>query len=182
MRYLSLEEVLLIHELVVERSGGAPGRRDLALLDSAAKRPQATFSGRDLCPDLFTKGAALGQSLIRNHPFVDGNKRTAWEAMRSCLEENGPRLHVGPNEIVEFVLLIAEGVFRPRRSQPGSGGAREGDLKLGARSWAPEKLRLLLRKSVRDNRRRSLLSRQRARCAMLGDGSQTQTNSQEERA
>lgn len=109
MRYLSLEEVLLIHELVVERSGGAPGLRDLALLDSAVKRPQATFSGRDLYPDLFTKGAALGESLIQNHPFVDGNKRTAWEAMRTCLEENGTRLHVSPNEIVEFVLLIARG-------------------------------------------------------------------------
>jgi death-on-curing protein len=109
VRYLSLEEVILIHERIVERFGGGRGLRDRKSLDSAIGRPQATFEGQDLYPDLFTKAAALGESLARNHPFVDGNKRTAWEAMRTFLEENGRPLRAGPDEIVEFVLCIAEG-------------------------------------------------------------------------
>ena len=109
MKPLSLEEVLLIHELVLERFGGAPGLREWGLLDSAVKRPEATFQGQDLYVSLFAKAAALGESLIRNPPFVDGNKRTAWAAMRTLLEENGQPLRVSQDEIVAFVLRIAEG-------------------------------------------------------------------------
>ena len=109
MKPLSLEEVLLIHELVLERVGGAPGLREWGLLDSAVKRSEATFEGQDLYVDLFSKAAALGESLIRNHPFVDGNKRTPWAAMRTLLEENGQSLRVSEDEIVAFILRIAEG-------------------------------------------------------------------------
>lgn len=109
MKPLSLEEVLLIHEFVLDRFGGAPGLREWGLLDSAVKRPEATFEGQDLYVDLFAKAAALGESLVRSHPFVDGNKRTAWAAMRTLLEENGQPLRVSEEEIVAFVLRIAEG-------------------------------------------------------------------------
>ncbi|MCS6903689.1 MAG: type II toxin-antitoxin system death-on-curing family toxin [Candidatus Bipolaricaulota bacterium] len=89
MRYLATDEVLLIHERILERSGGAKGIREWGLLDSAVQRPQATFGGKDLYADLFSKAAVLGHSLVLNHPFVDGNKRTAWEAMHTFIEENG---------------------------------------------------------------------------------------------
>lgn len=104
MKYLEAEEVLLIHERILERFGGAGGLRDWNLLDSAVHRPRATFEGQELYPDLFTKAAALGHSLVLNHPFVDGNKRTAWETMKRFLGENEVRLQAQPDEIVELML------------------------------------------------------------------------------
>ena len=64
VRYLTAEEVILIHERILEKFGGAGGLRDWNLLDSAVQRPRAAFSGKDLYPDLFTKAAALGHSLV----------------------------------------------------------------------------------------------------------------------
>lgn len=107
MRYLTLEEVVLIHDRVLDRAGGSPGIRDWHLLDSAVHCPQASFGGDELYTGLFTKAAALGHSLASNHPFVDGNKRTAWEAMHTMVEENGHSLAAEADEIVEFMLAIA---------------------------------------------------------------------------
>ncbi|MBC7098764.1 type II toxin-antitoxin system death-on-curing family toxin [Candidatus Bipolaricaulota bacterium] len=108
MRYLTTDEVILIHERVLEKFGGAGGLRDWRLLDSAVQRPKATFEGKELYPNLFAKAAALGHSLVLNHPFVDGNKRTAWEAMKRFLGENGVRLRAGTEEIVELMLRIED--------------------------------------------------------------------------
>jgi len=108
MRYLTTDEVLLIHERILEKFGGAGGLRDWRLLDSAVQRPRAAFGGKDLYPNLFTKAAALGHSLVLNRPFVDGNKRTAWEAMKRFLGENGVRLRAGAEEIVELMLRIED--------------------------------------------------------------------------
>jgi len=88
MNYLTAEQVLFIHARIIEETGGAHGVRDLGLLESAAARPQATFDGEDLYPDLFTKAAALMHALIQNHPFVDGNKRTGTVAAGLFLEIN----------------------------------------------------------------------------------------------
>jgi death-on-curing protein len=77
VRYLTGEEVVVVHERVLARFGGAGGIRDWGLLDSAVQRPRGAFGGENLYPDLFAKAAALGHSLVLNHPFVDGNKRTA---------------------------------------------------------------------------------------------------------
>lgn len=74
-RYLALTEVLDLHRRVMEQSGGATGLRDLGMLESAVAQPRQTFAGVDLYPSLAAKAAALGFSLIQNHPFVDGNKR-----------------------------------------------------------------------------------------------------------
>jgi death-on-curing protein len=98
MRYLEPEEVLLIHERILDKFGGAGGLRDGGLLDSAVNRPRAAFGGRNLYPDIFAKAAALGHSLVLNHPFVDGNKRTAWEAMHTLVEENGYSLRAEQDE------------------------------------------------------------------------------------
>lgn len=108
MKYLAIEEVLLIHERILAKFGGAGGLRDWGLLDSAVNRPRAAFEGRELYPDLFTKAAALGHSLVLNHPFIDGNKRTAWEAMKRFLGENSVRLRAPAKEIVELMLRIED--------------------------------------------------------------------------
>lgn len=109
MRYLKADEVLLIHERILDKFGGGRGLRDWGLLDSAGKRPRAAFEGMNLYPDLFTKAAALGHFLVLNHPFVDGNKRTAWEAMHTFIEENGYSLQAEHDEIVELMLRIEDG-------------------------------------------------------------------------
>lgn len=75
MRYLSLQEVISLHCLLIAQSGGSSGLRDRGALESAVAQPEAGFGGEELYPDLASKAAALGHSLIQNHPFVDGNKR-----------------------------------------------------------------------------------------------------------
>lgn len=74
MRYLSLGEVVSLHQAVLDQSGGATGVRDLGMLESALAQPRATFGGMDLHPTLVGKAAALGFSLAMNHPFVDGQQ------------------------------------------------------------------------------------------------------------
>lgn len=108
MKYLYPKTVLFLHQQILERFGGSAGVRDGGLLESAVYRPQATFGGQDLYPDLFIKTAALGHSLIRNHPFVDGNKRTGFEAMRLMLRENGCDLRASIEAKFDFTMSIAE--------------------------------------------------------------------------
>lgn len=108
MRYLTTNEVLLIHERILDKFGGARGIRDRGLLDSAVNRSRATFGGEDLYPDTFAKAAALGHSLILNQPFVDGNKRTAWEAMKRFLGENGILLRSSAEDVVDLMLQISD--------------------------------------------------------------------------
>jgi death-on-curing protein len=109
IRYLSLEEVLELHRLVLRQSGGLEGVRDLGGLDSAVAQPQMTFDGQDLYPCLPTKAAALGFSLIRNHPFVDGNKRIGHLAMEMFLVLNGHELDAGVDEQERIILGLAAG-------------------------------------------------------------------------
>lgn len=109
MTYLTTAQVLFIHARLIAETGGAPGIRDLGLLESAVARPQATFDGEDLYPDLVTKAAALMASLVGNHPFVDGNKRVGITAAAIFLQRNGQRL-TATNEAVEaFTLSVAQG-------------------------------------------------------------------------
>lgn len=75
-RYLTVPQILFIHARLIDETGGAHGLRDLGALEAASARPQATFAEQELYPDFFSKAAALLDSLINNHPFVDGNKRT----------------------------------------------------------------------------------------------------------
>ena len=73
--YLSVDQILLLHELQIDLFGGSPGLRDRGGLESAVARGTMTFDGEDLYPDAAAKAAALMHSLVMNHPFVDGNKR-----------------------------------------------------------------------------------------------------------
>ena len=109
IRYLSLEEVLELHGLVVRQSGGIDGVRDPGSLESAIAQPQMTFDGRDLYPSLPAKAAALGFSLIRNHPFIDGNKRIGHLAMEMFLILNGHELDAGVDEQERIILGLAAG-------------------------------------------------------------------------
>jgi len=110
--YLSLTEVLLLHARLIQQTGGAEGVRDLALLESAIARPQAMFGGVDLYPDLCDKAAALMESLIQNHPFVDGNKRTGLAAAGILLERNGYRFTADNDQVFDITMSVARGDVR----------------------------------------------------------------------
>lgn len=109
MRYLTAEQVLFIHARLIAETGGEHGVRDLGLLQSAVSRPQASFEGQDLYPDVYHKAAALLESLINNHPFVDGNKRTGFTSAAMFLKINGFSLVASNQEVESFVLSIASG-------------------------------------------------------------------------
>ena len=109
MEYLTFAEVLLIHARLIQRTGGRDGVRDAGLVESAVARPQATFGETDLYLDVWSKAAALMHSLIRNHPFVDGNKRTALTAVAIFLELNGHPLTASNNEVLAFTQRAAAG-------------------------------------------------------------------------
>lgn len=109
MNYLTTAQVLFIHARLLIETGGAPGLRDLGLLESAVARPQATFGGEDLYAGVYTKAAALMSSLINNHPFVDGNKRVGVTATGLFLLRNGYRLTATNDEVEHFTLRVAQG-------------------------------------------------------------------------
>jgi death on curing protein len=109
MRFLTLIEVLELHRRVIEQSGGAFGIRDIGLLESAIAQPQMTFGGEDLYPSLLEKAAALGFSIIMNHPFVDGDKRTGHAATETFLVLNGMEINASVDEQERAILAIASG-------------------------------------------------------------------------
>ena len=109
MRYLTPEQILFIHARLIAETGGEHGLRDLGLLLSAVARPEGTFDGDELYPDLYHKAAALMESLINNHPFVDGNKRTGVASAAMFLRINGTQLTASREELESFVLSIARG-------------------------------------------------------------------------
>jgi death-on-curing protein len=111
MRYLTVDEVLITHARVVEISGGSPGIRDRGGLESAVAQPGMTFGGVDLYPGVARKAAALGHSLISNHPFVDGNKRVGHAAMEVMLMLNGYEISAVVDEQEEVVLAVAAGTM-----------------------------------------------------------------------
>jgi death-on-curing protein len=107
MQYLTVAEVAVIHARLVQRTGGTAGLRDLGRLEAAVARPRATFAGTDLYPTLWDKAAALMESLIRNHPFLDGNKRVALVTTGLFLERNGYVLRTSNAEIYDFTMQMA---------------------------------------------------------------------------
>lgn len=108
-RYLSLREILTLHERIAAGSGGAVGVRDLGLLESAIAQPRQSFDGADLHPSILDKAAALGFSLIANHPFVDGNKRVGHAAMEVFLMLNGYEVDASVDEQERVILAVASG-------------------------------------------------------------------------
>ena len=110
MIYLTAEQVLFIHARLIAETGGLHGVLDLGLLQSAVSRPQATFDGEELYSGLFSKAAALLESLVGNHAFVDGNKRTAITSVGLFLVVNGFRLTASNQELEVFTRQCAQGL------------------------------------------------------------------------
>jgi len=109
LKYLTVEEVLILHRRLIQRTGGSDGIRAMGLLESAVARPQASFGNEDLYPDLWSKTAALMHSLVKNHPLVDGNKRTAITAAGIFLELNGHTLTASNEELLDFTRQVTTG-------------------------------------------------------------------------
>lgn len=109
---LSLEKVLLLHEILSEETGGDPGVRDLALLESALESAFQTFGGEDLYPSKEEKGARIGYSLISNHAFVDGNKRIGMYVLLVFLEINGVKLRPAVDDVARVGLAVAAGEMK----------------------------------------------------------------------
>jgi death-on-curing protein len=108
MNYLTPEQILFLHARLIEETGGSHALRDLRLLLSASERPKASFDSQDLYTAVFTKAAALMDSLVRNHPFVDGNKRTGVSASGLYLMRNGHRLVATNLELETLALAVAQ--------------------------------------------------------------------------
>lgn len=115
MRFLTLGEVVELHQRLLNQSGGAPGIRDLGLLESALAQPKATFGGADLHPTLIDKAAAIGFALVANHAFMDGNKRIGHAAMEVFLLLNDYEIDASVDEQERLMLDVASGTIdRPR--------------------------------------------------------------------
>lgn len=96
-----------MHAVAVEEFGGSPGIKGRGLLESALARPLATFGGRSLYDTPFKRAAALAESLVLNHGFVDGNKRSAMYAMAAWLEREGYVTEAARGEVRDLALAIA---------------------------------------------------------------------------
>lgn len=107
MRYLTLDEVVQLHALLLEQSGGSRGIRDQGLLESAIDQPAMTFAGQELYSTLADKASALCFSLVMNHPFLDGNKRVGHAAMEVYLVLNGFQLDAPVDEQERVILDLA---------------------------------------------------------------------------
>lgn len=106
-RYLNINDVLGVHRAIL----GNSTVRDLGLLESAVHRPQSSALGQDAYPHLHEKAAALFHGLIRNHPFIDGNKRTAVVSVAVFYSLNGYELQAADTAVVALALDVAEGVL-----------------------------------------------------------------------
>ncbi len=111
MRFLTVEEILELHDRVIKISGGSSGVRQLGDVEKAAAQPQMSFGGKDLYVGLAEKAAALGFSLICNHPFVDGNKRIGHAALETFLVLNGWELDATVDEQERIILAVADGTL-----------------------------------------------------------------------
>lgn len=109
MRYLTIAEVLETYQRVMQQTGGLMAIHDLGALELAIAQPYMTFDGNELYPSLAEKAAALGFSLIQNHPFADGNKRTGHAAIEVFLALNGYEINASVEEQVEIILSVASG-------------------------------------------------------------------------
>lgn len=107
MKYLSVRQILMLHDALIQTSGGSNGLRDESLLDSAVFAPIQTFDGKDLYPTLIDKASRLAFGLITNHPFIDGNKRIGTHAMLVLLAINGLELEYNDEDLIEVILQVA---------------------------------------------------------------------------
>jgi death-on-curing protein len=108
-RFLTVDDVLLLHEMQLRRFGGAAGVRDIGMLESAVAMPEADFAGEYLHADLFEMAAAYLFHIVMNQPFVDGNKRTGTHAALVFLRDNGYALDLTQRVTYDLVIGVCEG-------------------------------------------------------------------------
>lgn len=108
---LTKEQVISMHNSLIDTTGGTFGVRDAGLLESALESPFQTFGGCDIYPSLIQKAARIAYSLVSNHPFVDGNKRIGVHVMLVFLALNGIDISCTQNELVTIGLALAEGAM-----------------------------------------------------------------------
>lgn len=111
MKRLTQSQILQMHSLLIKQTGGIDGLRDEGLLDSALNAPFLSFDGEDIYKTIQAKAARLGFSLIKNHPFIDGNKRIGILSMVVFLEINGIDISCSDEELIDVGLSLADGVM-----------------------------------------------------------------------
>ena len=111
MKRLTKEQILMLHRTLIAESGGSAEIRDEGLLDSAINAPFQTFGGEELYPSLLEKASRLGYGLIKNHPFVDGNKRTGTHTMLVFLAVNHIELQYKDADLIQLILGVAAGEY-----------------------------------------------------------------------
>lgn len=109
MRCLSVSDIIVLHQKVIDKTGGSHGIRDIGLIESAVSRAFATFGGSDLYETVEAKIAATTYGLVSNHGFVDGNKRIGIAAMLLLLRLNGFTLRYRQQELIDLALGLAAG-------------------------------------------------------------------------
>ncbi|MFI3202629.1 MAG: type II toxin-antitoxin system death-on-curing family toxin [Eubacteriales bacterium] len=109
MKILTKEQIIMLHQSLIENTGGSLGLRDEALLDSAINTPFQSFGDADVYPSLLAKAARLGFGLVKNHAFIDGNKRIGTHAMLVFLELNDIIVEHTQKELVDIILGVASG-------------------------------------------------------------------------
>ncbi|MBS1509428.1 MAG: type II toxin-antitoxin system death-on-curing family toxin [Bacteroidetes bacterium] len=109
---ITLEVILELHDLSISKYGGLEGIRDSGLLESAIMRPYQTFANEDLYPTAIEKAAAIAESIIINHPFIDGNKRTGFLAMFAILNESKLNFKAANEDIYLLILRISTGEIK----------------------------------------------------------------------
>ena len=109
---IPVKEVELLHRILIDKFGGSHGIRDNVALESAIARPFQTFDGNDLYPSVLEKAASLIESILVNHPFIDGNKRTGYTVLRLYLFQNGLDINASQDNKYEFVINIASGTLK----------------------------------------------------------------------
>lgn len=107
MKLLSVSDILAIHILLIEETGGSSGVRDMGRLQSAAQSMDQTVFGEDAYPSIYDKSAVLIRAIIDGHPFVDGNKRTGMLSAITQLKINSINLVTRAGEIEDFAVLVA---------------------------------------------------------------------------
>lgn len=115
MKKLKLDQIIKLHEMLLKETGGIPGLRDVSLLESAINSPFQTFDKVSLYPTLERKAARLGYGIVKNHPFLDGNKRIGLLAMLTFLEINGIELQYTDEELIKIGLASADGTFSEKQ-------------------------------------------------------------------
>ena len=104
---ITLDHVLELHRISIDLYGGSSGIRDEGYLQSALGRPFSTFGGEDLYTNAFQKAAAILESILKNHPFIDGNKRTGFFTCGSILMSYNWRIVTNNTEAYDFVVKVA---------------------------------------------------------------------------